>query len=70
MGYAMTNKIPALDRMLLSVKESCEVLGCGKKLFWQTYAKRLELVGSERKRWVTVASIKRLVAELQDRAAA
>lgn len=66
----MTNNIPPLERALLSVNDTCTVLSCGKKLFWETYAKRLEMVGTPRKRWVIVASIKRLVAEMQDRAAA
>jgi len=71
MGYAMTKQtIPPLQRALLTVAETCTVLGCGKKLFWGDYAKKLELVGSERKRWITVVSILRLVSQLQEAAAA
>jgi len=57
---------PDLRPLLVSVKQAQAMLGCcSANLFWKSYAPRLELVGTERKRWITVASIHALVEELR-----
>jgi hypothetical protein len=58
-----------LQPLLVSVRKARELLGgVGNNKFWQL-AKlgELELVGTERKRWVVYASIQRYVAKLPRR---
>lgn len=53
-----------LKPLLVSVKQARHLLGgISNNLFWR-YAPRLELVGTERKRWVTLASVERLCEQL------
>jgi len=58
-----------LEPLLVTVKEARRLLGgIGNNQFWKiAKAGELELVGSERKRWVTVESIKRRVASMPRR---
>jgi hypothetical protein len=60
---------PTLEPLIVSVKQARQLLGgCGNNKFWQlAKSGAFELVGSERKRFVTVTSLKRYVANLPRR---
>jgi hypothetical protein len=59
-----------LQPFLVSVRKARELLGgIGNNKFWQlAKCGELELVGTERKRWVVYGSIERYVARLRDAA--
>jgi hypothetical protein len=54
--------------LLVDVRQARVLLSCGKNKFWKDYAPRLELLGSQHKRLVTVASIDALVEDLRKQA--
>lgn len=60
---------PHIEPLLVSVRDARKLLGgCGNNRFWQlAKAGAFELVGSDHKRWVTVASLKRFVASMPRR---
>lgn len=55
---------PNLRPLLVSVRQARQILGgCGNNKFWALVkAGEIELIGSARKRWVTVASLDAYVA--------
>jgi hypothetical protein len=61
-----------LEPLLVTVREARKLLGnIGNNKFWKLVkAGEFELVGSERKRWVTVSSIRDHVERLRQAAAA
>jgi hypothetical protein len=61
---------PDLQPLLVSVRKARELLGgIGNNKFWQlAKCGELELVGTERKRWVVYGSIESYVAKLREAA--
>ena len=61
--------MPELEPLIVSVKEARRLLAnCSNNRFWQlAKAGAFELVGSDHKRFVTIESLKRYVANMPRR---